>query len=68
MTSTHRFSVPDISCAHCETAIQGAVGAVDGVSSVIVDVGAKSVTVESNDAVTHAALVAAIDDAGYDVA
>ena len=59
------FDVPAISCDHCKTAIEGSVGAVAGVETVDVDVERKTVTVAGGE---HAAIVAAIDDAGYDVA
>ena len=63
-TITHRFHVPEISCDHCKASIEGAVGEVEGVTMATVDVGAKTVTVEGGSA---EAIVAAIDDAGYDV-
>jgi len=59
------FSVPDISCEHCVNAITAEVTAVDGVSAVDVDLEAKTVSVIGGD---RAAIVAAIDEAGYDVA
>ncbi len=59
------YDVPGISCEHCKTAIEASVGAVDGVASVAVDIGAKTVTVVGG---ADEAIVAAIDDAGYDVA
>ena len=68
MTPTHTFTVPGISCEHCRAAIEGTVGAVAGVSGVEVDIDAKTVAVTSEPSVTEAALVAAIDEAGYDVA
>ena len=47
MSETHAvLNVPSISCNHCKMAIEGAVGALAGVRSVAVDVGAKSVTVD----------------------
>ncbi len=63
--STRTFSVPDISCDHCVKAITGEVGPVDGVESVEVDIAAKTVTVVGGEL---APIVAAIDEAGYDIA
>ena len=60
------YSVPGISCGHCKAAIESEVGAVPGVSAVEVDIGARTVTVEG-DAVEEE-IVAAIEDAGYEVA
>jgi copper chaperone CopZ len=65
MSATTVYDVPDISCDHCKSAIEGAVGGVAGVEQVTVDVAAKTVTVSGGD---DAAIRAAIDDAGYDVA
>jgi copper chaperone len=61
------YSVPDVSCAHCRTAITNEVGRVEGVDSVDVDLDAKTVRI-SGEALDERALVAAIDAAGYEVA
>jgi copper chaperone len=61
------FTVPGMSCGHCAAAIRSEVGGVDGVARVDVDLDAKLVTVVGGD-VDPAAVVAAIDDAGYEVA
>jgi copper chaperone len=61
-----RYSVPDISCGHCVSAISGEVGRVAGVQNVAVDVDAKVVTVRG-EGLNDAALRAAIDEAGYDI-
>ena len=65
MADAQTFNVPDISCEHCVTAISSEVGQVAGVDQVSVDIDTKTVTVDGGD---HAAIVAAIDEAGYDVA
>ncbi len=44
------LSVPDISCEHCERTITETLSPVDGVRSVKVDIPAKAVTVEYDDA------------------
>jgi copper chaperone CopZ len=61
------FNVPGVSCEHCRTAITAEVTRVPGVSSVEVDLDRKQVLVGGAD-VDDAAVRAAIDDAGYDVA
>ena len=66
MSETVTFHVPDISCSHCAAAISGDVQAVDGVESVEVDVKAKTVTVVA-EPLDERAIVAAIDEAGYEV-
>jgi copper chaperone CopZ len=65
MSTTHTYSVPGISCDHCKRAIETEVSGVAAVESVAVDVDAKLVTVVGGD---DAAIRAAIDDAGYDIA
>lgn len=59
------YSVPDITCGHCKAAIEGEVSQVAGVDTVTVDIEAKSVAVVGGD---DAAIRAAIDEAGFDVA
>jgi copper chaperone len=65
--STITYSVPDISCDHCRAAIACEVTAVAGVDAVEVDLDAKTVTV-TGDPLDGQAIVAAIDEAGYEVA
>lgn len=65
MSTPTLYSVPEISCDHCVAAITGAVSPLDGVESVVVDLAAKTVAVTGGD---PDSVVAAIDDAGYDVA
>jgi copper chaperone len=65
--STVTYSVPDISCAHCKHAIESEVSKAQGVVSVVVDVDAKTVTVVA-EPLDEPAIVAAIDEAGYEVA
>ena len=60
------YSVPGISCGHCKAAIEGEVSKVAGVTAVVVDVEHKTVQVEGTG--EDAAIRAAIDEAGYDVA
>ncbi len=59
------YSVPDISCDHCKSAIEGEVSKVAGVTTVSVDVTTKTVLVEGGD---DTAIRTAIDEAGYDIA
>jgi copper chaperone len=61
------FTVPGMSCGHCEAAVTREVGAVAGVAAVDVDLESKLVTVRG-EALDRYEIVAAIDEAGYDVA
>ena len=56
--STLTFTVPGMTCGHCEAAVKGEVGKVAGVVDVAVDLSSKIVTV-SGDAF-------AIDEAGFE--
>lgn len=58
--------VPGMTCGHCEAAVKGEVSKVAGVTNVAVDLETKLVTVTGS-AVDHAALVSAIDEAGFEV-
>lgn len=67
MTTT-TLSVPDISCEHCKTSIEGAVSVLTGVSTVEVGIDEKIVDVSFDDgAVSLDDIVAAIEDQGYTV-
>jgi copper chaperone CopZ len=57
------YTVPGMSCRHCEDAVSSELSQVAGVQSVEVDLDTKLVT-ELDDA----ALRAAIDEAGYEAA
>jgi copper chaperone CopZ len=65
MTGTITYRVPGMSCGHCRAAITAELAAVAGVDSVEVDLDTKLVRV-SGESLVDAALVAAIDEAGYE--
>jgi copper chaperone len=60
------YSVPGVSCRHCEQAITAEVGRVAGVASVRVDLDAKTVAVRGS-GLDDASVRAAIAEAGYEV-
>ena len=62
MTTT--YLVPGMTCDHCKIAVTEEVTKVDGVAAVSVDLDTKLVRI--NGGADHTALVAAIDEAGYD--
>jgi copper chaperone len=64
---TITFKVPGMTCGHCEAAVKGEVGAVAGVANVAVDLATKDVVV-TGDGLDEALIVAAIDEAGFEVA
>jgi copper chaperone CopZ len=65
--STLTYSVPGVSCAHCKRVIEGEVSGLPGVELVDVDLDAKTVTV-TGQPLDERAIIAAIDEAGYEVA
>jgi copper chaperone CopZ len=64
MTDTITYTVPAMSSGHCRAAITAELSAVPGVQQVDVNLDTKLVLISGND-LDHAALVAAIDEAGY---
>lgn len=62
------FNVPDIHCDHCATSIEGAVGAIEGVENVKVQIEERTVEVTYDDgSVDVAEIVTAIEGQGYEV-
>jgi copper chaperone len=60
---------PDISCQHCQHAIEGAVGKLEGVSQVTVDIPTKAVHIDYDpQKVTLAEIKGVLDETGYTVA
>lgn len=60
---------PDISCEHCQHAIEGAVGKLAGVSTVKVDIPTKTVNlIYDPQKVSLAKIEEVLDDTGYTVA
>lgn len=60
---------PDISCEHCQHAIEDALGKLEGVDTVKVDIPMKSVAVHYDSRkLTRTQLIEKLDDIGYTVA
>ena len=60
-----KYSVPEMTCGHCESAVKQELAGVNGVSAVHVDLATKVVSVDG-EGLDDAAIVAAIDEAGFD--
>jgi copper chaperone len=66
-TDQLNYTVPGMNCGHCRASITADVEKVAGVASVSVNLDTKRVTV-AGEQLDDAAVRAAIDEAGYDVA
>ena len=63
------LSVPDISCGHCKSSIEGAVAPLEGVDTAVVAIDDRNVAIAYDGSeATMDAIVAAIDEQGYEVA
>lgn len=62
------LNIEGMSCSHCENAVKKAVGALEGVSAVAVDLKGKTVTVEYDSSkVSLDRIKNEIEEQGYDV-
>ncbi|MFC9971559.1 heavy-metal-associated domain-containing protein [Spirillospora sp. NPDC127200] len=66
--SERTYAVAGMACGHCAEAVAEEVRAVDGVSAVAVDLREGLVTVTGDRPLDDAAVRAAIEEAGYDLA
>ena len=64
MTTTS-YTVTGMSCAHCEAAIRGEVAKLDTVTAIDVNAASGSLVVTSASPLDDAAVIAAVDEAGY---
>lgn len=63
------LSVPDISCGHCKSSIEGAVGGLEGIDKVEVEIEAKTVDLAFDpNAVSLDTIIETIEEQGYEVA
>jgi copper chaperone len=64
-----RFSVPDVSCVHCKSAIEDALNPLEGIQLADVDIEGRVVTVSYDEGVIdRQRVVESIEGAGYPVA
>lgn len=61
------ITIEGMRCPHCSSNVEKALKAIEGVQSAVVDLAAKTATVEAAETVTDAALEAAVDDLGFEV-
>lgn len=63
--NTREYTVSGMTCGHCEQSVREEVGAVAGVQDVEVSVARGTLTVTLGAPVEDAAILAAVDEAGY---
>lgn len=66
--NTITLNVPDISCGHCKSSIEGAVSGLEGVDSVEVAIDERTVAVTYADDLSLDTIVETIEEQGYAVA
>ncbi|MBF6166659.1 heavy-metal-associated domain-containing protein [Streptomyces gardneri] len=62
------YTVTGMTCGHCVSSVKTEIGKIDGVTSVDVDLASGAVRVDSTAPIAAADIVAAVDEAGYEVA
>ena len=66
--NTSSYTVVGMTCGHCVSAVTEEVRQVPGVTGVVVDLASGGLTVTSDAPVDEAAVRAAVEEAGYEVA
>ncbi|WP_295627668.1 heavy-metal-associated domain-containing protein [uncultured Corynebacterium sp.] len=66
MTIKANYTVTGMTCGHCEASVKEEVGEIAGVTGVEADRATNSMTVLSDAAVDPAAVIAAVEEAGYE--
>ncbi|MFC9678453.1 heavy-metal-associated domain-containing protein [Streptomyces sp. NPDC056948] len=61
------YAVAGMSCGHCKATLTEAIGELDGVSGVDVDLGAGHVTVTSAAEPDDSVIAETVDEAGYEL-
>ena len=61
------MNIDGMRCPHCSANVEKALCAIEGVKSAVVDLAAKTATVEAEEAVSDAALTEAVDNLGFEV-
>ncbi|MQY29859.1 heavy-metal-associated domain-containing protein [Nocardia aurantia] len=66
--ATSTYTVTGMTCGHCVASVRKEIAGIPGVTAVDVDLESGRVQVESAEAIDTAAVVAAVDEAGYRLA
>lgn len=65
---TTEFQVTGMTCGHCESAVRGEVSQVPGITDIEVSAQTGLLRVTTADGVDTAAVIAAVEEAGYEAA
>lgn len=68
MSDITTVRVTGMTCEHCVASVTEEVSELDGVTAVAVDLASGDVQITSNRPLTHDAIAAAVDEAGYELA
>ena len=63
--TTSEFRVTGMTCGHCESSVREEVSEIDGVEQVDVSAATGKLVVTSDQPIDEAAVLAAVDEAGY---
>ncbi len=63
--NTTTYAVTGMTCGHCEGSVRSEVAKVDGVTGIEVSAASGTLVVTSDSALDDAAVLAAVDEAGY---
>jgi copper chaperone CopZ len=66
MTEISEYRVTGMTCGHCEAAVRREVTQISGIERVDVSAQTGQLVVETSSPVTDAAILAAVDEAGYE--
>ena len=64
----YTFSIPNISCGHCTSAIENELKELDGITDVSGDIQAKTVTVQWQNPMTREKIISTLDEINYPAA
>ncbi|WP_082062143.1 heavy-metal-associated domain-containing protein [Microbacterium hydrocarbonoxydans] len=65
MMNTTAYDVTGMTCGHCEGSVRGEVAKIQGITGIEVSAATGRLIVTSDSAVDDAAVLAAVDEAGY---
>ncbi|MFE3292836.1 heavy-metal-associated domain-containing protein [Rhodococcus sp. NPDC059234] len=68
MTTIANYTVTGMTCGHCASSVREEVGKIDGITAIDVDVPSGRLTITSTAPLVDAAVIDAVDEAGYTAA